>query len=57
LSDFDKLREAICPVLQLEEENQTFVKVGRGRSDFFLSSKILLKIRNLEALLDDGLEA
>ena len=35
LSGFDKLGEVICPVLQLEEENRTFVKIEGGKTDFF----------------------
>jgi hypothetical protein len=30
------LREVVCPVLELREKNQTFVKVGGGKVDFFL---------------------
>jgi hypothetical protein len=29
------LREVVCPVLELREEKQTFVKVGGGKVDFF----------------------
>jgi hypothetical protein len=31
------LREVVCPVLKLREEKWTFVIVGGGKIDFFLS--------------------
>ena len=36
MSRFEKLREVKYPISLLREENQTFVIVGGGKTDFFL---------------------
>ena len=39
---FEKLREVKYPILQLRKKNQTFVVVGRGKTDFLLLLLLLV---------------